>query len=86
MKKENKYIIIREDTDLHVQWDRKTIIFDTEKEANVFIDIFKDFFDGVKFHVVIEDLPLNMIMHINYNDLVKTKDFIQTVKLFNNLN
>jgi hypothetical protein len=46
--KDMQYTITRIDDGLQAQWDKDTILFDTQEEAEEMISMFPEFFDNPK--------------------------------------
>lgn len=71
-----QYTIMRLDNGLRAQWDGKTILFDTQEEAEEMITSFPEFFLGPK-ELKIKSGIYFIDKSINYKDLKKKEDFIK---------
>lgn len=69
--KHEQYIIENIDNDLIIRWDGSPVLFDSQEEAEEFIEIFSKFFEGSNYKLTKGIYFLKS--SINYKDIPKDK-------------
>ena len=69
--KSQQYIIENLDNNFVVRWDERPILFDSQEEAEEFINMFLDFFEGCNYKLSKGIYFLSN--SINYKDIPKDK-------------
>lgn len=78
---DDKLVIENKDNGLHAQWDCKTILFNTEEEANDFIEQNYYFFEDAEYEIV--DPPEDAIEFIenfiNFKDIKDIEEYKESI-------
>lgn len=74
-----QYIIHHVKKDMDAEWEGKTILFDTQEEAEEMIETFPEFFSPRK-HLEIKKGIYYIDDAINYKDLKETEDFLEEIE------